>query len=150
MTYLGLLDAIYLLVGLLMYLGWLYFPYRHATDDVPVSSFWSLGKVAAILVALSIYGLILFLDWNPSYKALLSRPPALFGYGGYSYLARKMWPMLGVPLWALAIVLFPHVIRRRLGPKPSFIEPMPDSLFALPGWILFAYSYFSLLVYLDL
>jgi len=146
MTSFELWDAIFLVPTSLIYLGWLYLPYRHAVDRVPVSAFWSPGKVAAILVAASIYGLILFLDWKPAYKGRFS----WVAWVGYTVVAWRAWPLFGAPLWALAVVLFPHIIRRRFAPKPFFIEPLPDSLFALPGWILFAYSYLSLLIYLDL
>src|SRR5258706_9488328 len=125
MTYLGLWDAIFLILALPMYVGWLYLPYRHIADGISVDPFWTPGKIAAILVTVSIYGLILFHDWNPSFEQWLHRRIALFGYNPVAW---RLWPLLGVPLWALTVALFPHILKRMFAPKPLFIEPFPDSL----------------------
>jgi hypothetical protein len=107
-----------------------------------VSRFWSFGKIWGILVLFSMYMVMLFTDWNSPIKIWLSA-----GWvGRKSFWA--VWAVYGLPLWALAIILFPHVLRDlTTKPQPPMYTPVPSEPFAFFGWLMMGFSYVALLVF---
>lgn len=128
-----------LLLGIFLiplYFGWLYLPYRYFVDGDLTGRFWSLSKVAAIVTLLSLYWISLTGNWN-------SLPSYWLARGSYVYAASKMWSIYGLSLWALAIILYPRIVRDLLA-KPSGFQPFPHEMYAVFGWIFFGYSYLAL------
>ena len=119
-----------------LYFGWLYFPYRYFVDGDLSGRFWSLSKIAAIATLFSIYWISLTSDWDSLPSYWLTR-------GSYAYLASKMWSIYGLSLWAVAIILYPRIVRDLLA-KPSGLQPFPHEMYALFGWIFLGYSYIAL------
>lgn len=118
-----------------LYFGWLYLPYRYFVDGDLTGGFWSLSKVAAIATLLALYWISLTGNWNSLPSYWLAR--------GYVYIASKLWSIYGLSLWALAIILFPRIVRDLLA-KPSGFQPFPYEMYAVFGWLFFGYSYLAL------
>lgn len=125
------------------FLGWLYFPIQHFIKGGLIAPFWSIGKVAAIVVLLSMYAVMYFTEWTNPIPLWLSSPWVI-----NRRIFWAVWAIYGLPLWATAIVLFPHVLRDAIRkPQLTLYQPMPSEPFAIFGWLLLFFSYIALLAF---
>lgn len=129
-------SVVFIALLSVLFLGWLYFPYRHIRYGGTVAPFWSAGKFAAIAVLLSMYCVMLFAGWKYPLDIWLS-------YGAMA--RRRFWPTwvaYGLPLWALAIILFPHVVRDLVAEPtpPLYLRPTSDP-YTWFGWAMLGFAY---------
>ncbi|MBI3897422.1 MAG: hypothetical protein HY308_03890 [Gammaproteobacteria bacterium] len=128
-----------IIASALLFCGWLYFPYKHFADGGTGARFWSPNKLVAIAVLLSMGVVMLLVDWENPLTVWLS----------HGRMARRsfsaVWAVYGLPLWSVAVILFPQVARDLAKPN-AVLLPTSSWPYALFGWVMLSFSCAVLLV----
>lgn len=133
--------AVGIVAALIVYFGWLYFPLRHYLDyeallEPSTAKWWALAALAVLYVAaLSVQPVNPFEIWLNQDLSSRHLGQRLIYRG-----AITAWAAYGLPHWAVAIILYPRVVRD-LAVSLSKRAPELTDVYSAFGWGLLAFSY---------